>query len=160
MSFNTNLQLRTPLTPKQVITALAHDRELADLGLEDKGEEDGLFSHPVGVIVTPWEDEDCHMITGGFQTGSVTVTIIPRRRAAGSAAHEAQERVIASLLRLVPGDVCLANEGSARPALLRVDGIVYVNPNEARPESLAANGYVPERLVIGVPSRIAKSAAE
>ena len=160
MSYNTHLQLKTPVTPRDIRTALVQDKTLADLGLVDRGEEDGLFSHSVGLFVLPWDDEDRHMITGGFQTGSATVTIIPRSGTAGDVAYKAQDRVVASLLRLVPGDVCLAGEGSAAPGLLRLGGTIYVNPDGFRPESLATNGYAPERVVVGIPTQAAGAAAE
>lgn len=151
MSIDTYVQLRTPMTAEEVRTALVHHPELADLGLVDLGEEDSLISHPVSVVITPWEEDDRLLIDDGFETGSVQVTTIPRSGAAGDAAYRAEERIIAALLRLMLGDVRLADQNNAGPDLLRLGGTVYVDPDGFRPESLAENGYMPGRLVIGIP---------
>ena len=79
MSIDTHMQLRTPLSAGEVRAVLLHDPALADLRLVDHGERDGLGSDRVSLVVTPWEEDDHHLIDGGFETGSVTVTLIPGR---------------------------------------------------------------------------------
>ena len=56
--------------------------------------------------------------------------------------------------------MCLADEDSAGPNMLRLGGTVYVNPHGCRPDNLTDFGYAPERLVVGIPARAAEAAAE
>lgn len=148
MSIDTHMQLRTPLSAAQVRAALVHDPELADLHLMDHGERDSLGSNQVSLVVKPWEEEDRHLIDGGFETATVRVKLIPKR---GPTRFEAEHRALAAVLRLVPGDVCAAQQDSAGPDLLRLGGVVYINSDWIGPADLTDFGYVPERLVVGIP---------
>jgi len=155
MSIDTHMQLRTPLSAAQVRNALVHDPDLADLRLADYGEQGGLVSDQVSLIVKPWEDDDHHLIDSGFETGDVTITLIPKR---GPARFEAEHRALAAVLRRVPGDMCAAQQDSAGPDLLRLGGVVYINPDWIGPEDLTDFGYVPERLVVGIPAGLVEVA--
>ena len=155
MSIDTHMQLRTPLSVKEVRTALRHDPALADLRLVDHGEQDGLGSNQVSLVVWPWEEDDRHLIDGGFETGSVTITLIPGR---GKERWDAFYRALAAVLRRVPGDLCAAQQDSAGPDLLRLGGVAYINADWIGPEDLTDFGYVPERLVVGIPSGLVEAA--
>ena len=155
MSIDTYVQLRTPLSAEEVRAALLRDPDLADLSLADRG--DGwLGGELTSLVVTPWEENDNFLIDNGFETGSVTVTLIPGRGEAGWNAHS---RARAAVLRLVPGDVCAAQQDNNGPGLLRLDRTVYLNPNWIGPENLTAFGYHPERIVVGIPAGLAATAA-
>lgn len=158
MSKETYIQFRTITTPEEVKAALVRDPALADLGLIERS-NGWIGGGGVNVIVDPWnadpdpEEDDRHTISGGFEMADLLVGVI-------FGDYEARCRVIAALLRLVPGDVCLADYDSAGPNVLRLDGTVYVNPRGYRPENLTDFGYAPERMVIGIPAQAAEAAAE
>lgn len=154
MSVDTYLLARTPLSAEEVKAALARAPELADLGLADYGREDGLGGDRVTLVARPWDpsDEDA-LLEHGFGDPTVSMTLIPGH---GREGYAATDRVLASLLRLVPGDVCAELEGGGPLALLRLGGTVYVDPDRITPGNLSRYGYAPERLVIGpVPSQAA-----
>lgn len=157
MSADTLMLLRTPLPAAQVRTALVHDPALADLGLADNGEWVGMGNKRLSLTVNPWDGDELDMIPDGFETADVTVTLTPGWGVEG---WEAMQRVLAAVLRLVPGDVCLANENAAGPDLLRLGGVVYINPDGFRPDNLARFGHTPERIVVGIPAQAAEAAAE
>ena len=151
MSIDTLIQLRTALSADQVRATLLHDRGIADLKLEDTEEENEISSEFVTLNVAPWGEDDHHLIGNGFQTGSVVVTVIPRR---GPYKFEAEHRAIAAVLRLISGDICVANQDAAGPDLIRLGGVVYMNPDGFLPDSLTDFGYKPDRLVVGIPNDI------
>lgn len=156
MSIDTHMQLRTPFSTEEVRAALLHDPALADLRLVDHGQRDGLGSNQVSLVVKSWEEDDHHLIDSGFETGSVTITLIPGR---GKKGWDAFYRARAAVLRRVPGDVCAAQQDSAGPDLLRLGGVVYINPDWIGPEDLTDFGYVPERLVVGIPAGLVEAAS-
>jgi len=45
-------------------------------------------------------------------------------------------------------------------AVLRLDGVVYVNPDWIAPEDLTDFGCTPERIVVGIPARTVEAAAQ
>ena len=147
MSIDTHILSRTPLSAAQVRSALVHDLALADLGLVDHGEQVGIGGSRVSLVVRPWEEEDHDLIENGFETATVRVKVIPGR---GPTRFESEQRIIAAILRLVLGDVCLAGQDAAGPDLLRLGGVVYVNPEGFRPENLIRFGHHPERIVVGI----------
>ena len=149
MSQDTLMLLRTPFTAAEVRAALADDPALAHLGLVDRGERGGVGCHLVKLAVRPWREDDYDLIPDGFETATVTVTLMIRR---GEEEWQAMMRVVAAILRLVPGDVCLADQDAAGPDLLRLQGVVYVRPDGFGADNLARYGHTPERLVIGIPS--------
>ena len=57
----------------------------------------------------------------------------------------------------MPGDVCAAQQDSAGPGLLRLGGIVYINPDWIGPEDLTDFGDAPERLVVGIPAGVVEA---
>ena len=148
MSIDTHMLLRTPLSAEEVRATLLCDPELADLELVDLG-TGSVGGKLVTVMVKPWMEDDHDLIENGFETASVRIKLFPR---GGSPGWDAFYRVLATILRLVPGDVCLANQDAAGPDLLRLDGVVYVNPDGFRPENLIDFGYRPERIVAGIPA--------
>lgn len=153
MSIDTHILLRTPVSARQVMDALMADLG-PDLGLERFG-DDELASDVLSVDVTPWSEDDRDLIEGGFGTATVRVMLSPRTSDAG---FDAAFRVLAALLRLVPGDACAQEQGGGPLGLLRLGGTVYVNPGQVRPEDLTGNGYLPERLVVGISPGLAASA--
>ncbi len=121
MSIDTHMLLRTPLSAEQVRAALLHDPALADLGLADLGT--GTVSGKlITMIVKPWQEDDCDLIENGFKTATVRAKLFPR--GGTEAGWDALYRAIAAIMRLVPGDVCLASQDSAGPDLLRLGGVV------------------------------------
>jgi len=156
MSNDTHMLLRTPLSAAEVRAALVHDPALANLGLVDFPVQGEVGSDWINLIVRPWREDDHDLIEDGFETATVRVKFIPGW---GTEGWEAEQRALAAILRLVPGDVCLANQDAAGPNLLRLDGVVYINPDGFRPENLTDFGYVPERLVVGIPAGAAETAA-
>ena len=157
MSIDIHMLLRTPLSAAEVRAALVHDPALADLGLVDHGERVGMGSDLVGLDVTSWEEDDHDLIEGGFETATVRVLLFPKR---GRAGWDAYHRTFAAILRLVPGDACAQEQGGGPLGLLRLDGVVYVNPNWISPENLARFGYHPERIMVGIPPQTAEAAAQ
>ena len=139
------------MTDAEVRTALVRDPGLADLHLVDRG-TGWIGSNLVSLVVRPWEDDDRDLIDGGFQSATVTAKIVPKP---GPARLDAERRVTAAILRLVPGDACLASEDSAGPTLLRLADAVYVDPDWFRPEDMAEFGGPPRRLVTGIPHGLA-----
>ena len=125
-----------------------HDPALADLGLVDHGERVGIGSDRVGLNVEPWTANDHDLIENGFETATVTITLFPGR---GEAGWNAYHRTFAAILRLVPGDACAQEQGGGPLGLLRLGGVVYVNPNWIGPEDLTDFGYQPDRTVVGIP---------
>ena len=67
----------------------------------------------------------------------------------GEKAPDAEYRVLAAMLRLVPGDMCAELDTGGPLALLRLDDVVYVDPDRIGSESLTDFGYRPERLIVG-----------
>lgn len=155
MSLDTHMLLRTPLSAAQVRDALLHDPALADLGLVDRGDWSGMGNERVSLSVSPWDEDDHDLIEGGFETATVTVTIGLVR---GKVGWDAYHRVFAATLRLAPGDACAQEQGGGPLGLLRLDEVVYVDPDWISPENLARSGYHPERIVIGIPAGAAEAA--
>lgn len=152
MSVDTYLLARTPLTAEEIKARLTADPELADLGLRDTEKRDGLASRAVTLRVRSWDplDEDA-LLEHGFGDPTVSMTLI---RGWGKQAEDAEYRVLAATLRLVTGDVCAELDTGGPLALLRLDGVVYVDPDRIGPENLTDFGYVPKRLIVGpVPSQ-------
>ena len=157
MSKSTYIQIKTAMTPGEVKSPLEHDPTLAALGLLER--PNGWVSGGgVNVVVDPWnadpdpDEDDRHTISGGFETADLMVGVI-------YGDYEARCRVIAALLRLVPGDVCLASYVAPGPELLRLRGTVYIDPDGYRPENLTDYGYTPDQLVVGIPDGLASEAA-
>lgn len=157
MSIDTFVQLRTSLAAAQVRAALVQDPALADLGLVDHGERVGIGGDWVSLVVKPWQAESHELIEDGFEAATVWVKLIPKW---GEEGWDAVMCVLAAILRLVPGDVCLAGQDNAGPDLLRLDGVVYVNPDGFRADNLDRYGYRPERVVTGIPPRTVGTAAQ
>lgn len=154
MSSDTHILLQTSLTASEVKAALLRDPALADLGLKDTG-MDGLTSNQVTLLVKPWKEDDRDLIGNGFAVATVRVKVIPRH---GPFRFEAEQRAQAAVLRLVPGDACLANQDAAGPGLLRLGEVVYVDPDWVSPENLTGFGYTPNRIVVGIPALAAEAA--
>lgn len=148
MSIDTHILLETPLSAEGVRAALLHAPELADLGLVDLG-TGSVGGKPVTALVGPWTEDDRDLIENGFETATVRIKLFPR---GGSPGWDAFYRVLAAILRQVPGDVCLANQDAAGPDLLRLGEVLYVDPDGFRPENLTDFGYHPERIVAGIPT--------
>jgi hypothetical protein len=157
MSIDTHILLRSPLSAADVRAALVRDPALADLALVDHGEWVGMGNDRVSLNVDPWDEDDHDLIEGGFETATVTVTLGLAR---GKAGWDAYHRTFAAVLHLVPGDACAQEQGGGALGLLRLDGVVYVNPNWISPEDLTDFGYHPERIVVGIPSQTAEVAAK
>lgn len=147
MSIDTHVLLRTPLSAEEVRASLLHDPELIDLKLVDRG-TGSISGELVTVLVEPWTGDDHNLIEDGFEAATVRIKLFPK---GGSPGWDASYRVLAAILRLVPGDVCLANQDAAGPDLLRLSGVVHVDPDGFRPENLIDFGYHPERIVVGIP---------
>jgi hypothetical protein len=145
------MQIRTGMTAAEVRMVLARDPGLADLHLADRG-TGWLGGDLVSLVVRLWEDDDRDLIDGGFQSATVMAKIVPK---AGHSRFDAERRVIAAILRLIPGDACLASEDNPGPTLLRVTDVVYLDPDWFLPESLAKFGYLPRQLVTGIPPGLA-----
>lgn len=158
MSIDTYLLLRTPLSAEEIKGRLLRDPELADLGLEETEERNGIAAMPVTLTVRPWDPSyEDFLLEHGFGDPTVFMTLM---RGWGEKAADAEYRVLAAVLRLVPGDVCAESEGGGPLMLLRLDDTVYVDPDRLLPENLTDFGYAPERMVIGpVPSQAAAGAA-
>lgn len=139
------------MTPAQVRTALVRDPGLADLHLADRG-TGWIGGDLLSIVVKLWNDDDHNLIDGGFETATVGAKVVP---SGGPERFEAEHRVYAAILRSIPGDVCLASEDSAGPTLLRLGDVVYVDPDGFRPEDVTGFGYVPGRLVTGIPPGLA-----
>ena len=157
MSIDTLILLRTSFSPAQIKEVLLHDPTLTNLLLMEYGSQGGLISDLVSVDIRPWEDDDHDLIEDGFETATVAITTIPGR---GSAARKAEQCVIAAMMRLVPGDVCLASQDSAGPDLLRLNGVVYINPDGYSREHLSDFGYNPEQIVVGIPTKTIQATAQ
>ena len=156
MSIDTHILLRTSLSAEEVKIILLYDPELADLDLVDHREWNSISSDQVTLVVKPWDAEFGDVIEGGFNPATVRIKVIPGR---GPNRFATEQRAIAAVLRLIPGDVCLANQDSAGPDLLRLGDVVYVDPDGFRPENLTNFGYVPDRIVIGIPKEVLVSLA-
>ena len=159
MSTDTHMLLRTPLSAKEIRTALVKDPALADLGLADEGDWAGMGDERkrISLAIDPWKDNDHDLIENGFETASVTITLSPGWDEAG---WDAYHRTFAALLRLTPGDACAQEQGGGPLGLLRQDGTVYVNPDWIGPEDLLDFGYNPERIVVGIPPKKVEAAAQ
>ena len=157
MSIDTHMLLRTPLPAAEIRDALVQDPALADLELADYGERVGTGGKEFGLIVRPWEADDHDLIEDGFETATVRITLMPANTKMG---WDAYHRTFAAVLRLVPGDACEQEQGGGPLGLLRLDGVVYVNPNWISPENLARFGYHPERIMVGIPPQTAEAAAQ
>ncbi len=158
MSIDTYLLARTPLSAEEIKVRLMADPELANLGLRETGKGDGVASQAVTLRVRPWHslNEDA-LLEYGFGDPTVSMALI---RGWGEQAADAEYRVLAAVLRLVPGDVCAELDTGGPLALLRLGGVVYVDPDRIGPENLTDFGYIPERLIVGpVPSQVAAVAA-
>ena len=81
--------------------------------------------------------------------------IVPK---GGPGRFDAECRITAAILRLVPGDARLASEDSSAPTLLRVTDVVYPGPDWFLPDSLARFGCLPRQLVTGIPPGLAAAA--
>lgn len=149
MSLDTHLFLKTPVSVEALAAWLAAEYDL-------KPDGDWLGGDPVSLIVVPWTEEERNLIEGGFKTASIYVKFVPRSSTAGFAAAD---RLLAAILHKVSGDACLQLQGCSGLGLLRRDGVVYVDPDQLRPEDLTENGYTPERLIVGVPAEAAAWAA-
>ena len=148
MSIDTHMLLRTPLSAQEVRTALIRDPILAELGFVDVGILDEVGNQGVSLIVRAWDEDDRYLIDNGFETSSLSITFIP---ANGKAGWEPYRWAFAGVLRVVPGDVCAQEQGGGPLGLLRLDDVVYVNPNWIIPSDLTDYGYHPERIVVGIP---------
>lgn len=95
-------------------------------------------------------------VAGGF--GRRRAGFRPGCPGRGPTRFESEQRIIAAILRLVLGDVCLAGQDAAGPDLLRLGGVVYVNPEGFRPENLIRFGHHPERIVVGIPAETVEAA--
>ncbi len=142
------------MTVAQVRAALLRDPGLADLHLVDRG--GWIGSDLVSVVVRPWEPDDRDLIDGGFESATVAAKIVP---SSGPGRLEAELRIYLAILRAIPGDLCLASQDSAGPILLRVDSVVYIDPNGLRPEDVTGLGYHPRQLVTGIPPGLATADA-
>ncbi|MGI4955192.1 MAG: hypothetical protein ACRYGM_25580, partial [Janthinobacterium lividum] len=91
-----------------------------------------------------------------FESATMAAKIVP---SSGPGRFEAELRIYVAILRAIPGDVCLASQDSAGPILLRVDDVVYVDPNGLQPEDLTGLGYLPRQLVTGIPPGLAAAEA-
>ena len=147
MSVDTYILSRTSLSAEQIIARLIGDAELADLALRKTEARDGVTSTSVTLKIRPWDsfDEDA-LLEHGFDDPTISMTLI---RGWGEKAPDAEYRVLAAMLRLVPGDMCAELDTGGSLALLRLDDVVYVDPDRIGAESLTDFGYRPERLIVG-----------
>lgn len=140
MSADTLMLLRTPLPAAQVRTALVHDPALADLGLADRGEWVGMGNKRLSLTVNPWDGDELDLIPDGFETADVTVTFTPGWNVEG---WEAMQRVLTAVLRIVPGDVCLASENAAGPDLRAWAGWCTSTPMASGPRTSPTSATIP-----------------
>ena len=154
MSYDTHMLLQTPFSPGEVSAALTHDVALADLELIDHGERVGMVGNGISLEVTLWDENSRTLIENGFETATVRVTFSPARGQVGGEPHR---RLFAAVLRLVPGDACAQEQGGGPLGLLRLAGIVFVDPDFINPEQLTRYGYAPEQLVVGIPQGLAEA---
>ncbi len=153
MSVDTYILARTPLSPEEIRRRLLHDPALADLGLKETGARDGVTCMAATLMIRPWDAQDENAaLEAGFDTASVSMTLI---RGWETGAADAERRVFAAMLRLVPGDLCAELEGGGPLALLRVDDLLYLDPAKIAPESLSESGYAPIQLLLGIPPGLA-----
>ena len=156
MSIDTHMLLRTPLSADEVRTALVKDPLLAESDFADSGILDEVGNSGVSLIIRPWEEDDAALIENGFQTASVRVKFIPAK---GEAGWKPYRQAFAGVLRVAPGDACAQQQGGGPLGLLRLDGVVYLNPNWISPDHLTDFGYHPKRIVIGIPPLVAEAVA-
>ncbi len=100
---------------------------------------------------------DHDLIENGFETAAVRITLGLGR---GKAGWDAYHHTLASVLRLMPGDVCAQEQASGSLGLLRLGEVIHVNTDWIGPEDLTDFDYTPERIVVGIPARTAEAAAQ
>lgn len=142
MSLDTHLFLDTSVSPTAFAAQL-----VAEHGLRPNGV--WLGGDLVSLVVRPWTEDDRDLVEEDFETASIYVKFVPRTSTAGFAASD---RLLAAILYSVPGDAYVRRQDSERAGLVRRNGVVYLDPDQLSLEGLTQNGYIPERLIVGVPA--------